>query len=373
LKIIHIINSLGDGGAEHSLFKICKYDIINKHIVISLTGSGKYGLLLKNLGTKVYCLNANFFSIHKFFYLIKLLRYLKPDIVQTWLVHADLIGGIAARIANIKNIVWNIRYTKLDKKKIKLKTFFILKLLSKLSFLIPKAIIINSKQAFRDFKEEGYEQKKFRYIPNGYDLSILKPSKIQTKNFKKLIKIKKQTPLIGYVARYDPLKDHLNLLNSLSLMRLKNIDFFCVLVGTNINKNKLLINKIKKLKLKNFIKLFGAKKNISNIMNGIDIHVLTSISEGFPNVLAEAMAHGTPCVSTNVGDASVIIGKTGLIVPINDSVKLASKIEKLILEKGTKQWKQRCNLARLRINKNFHINKMIKSYNKLYFNILKNE
>jgi len=124
LKIIHIINSLGDGGAEHSLFKICKYDIINKHIVISLTGSGKYGLLLKNLGTKVYCLNANFFSIHKFFYLIKLLRYLKPDIVQTWLVHADLIGGIAARIANIKNIVWNIRYTKLDKKKFNLRIFF---------------------------------------------------------------------------------------------------------------------------------------------------------------------------------------------------------------------------------------------------------
>ena len=373
MKIIHIINGLGDGGAEQTLFKICKYDIINKHIVISLTGPGKYALLLKNLGIKVHCLNANYFSIHKFFYLIGLLRYLKPDIVQTWLIQADFIGSIAARIAIIKNIVWNIRYTYLDRKKTKLKTILIMKVLSKLSFIIPKNIIVNSKKAHKIFEIEGYEIKKFKYIPNGYDLSILKTNKIQTKNFKKQIKIKKKIPLIGYVARYDLLKDHLTLLNALSLIRSKNINFFCVLVGTGINKNKILINKIKKLKLKNYIKLFGPKKNISNIMNGIDIHVLTGISEGFPNVIAEAMAHGTPCISTNVGDASYIIGKTGLIVPIKDSLTLASKIEKLILEIGTKHWKQRCIRARLRIKKNFDINKMIKSYNKLYFNILNNE
>ena len=91
MKIIHIITGLGDGGAEHTLFKICKYDLNNTHIIISLTSSGKYFSLLKNLRIKVYCLNANFFSIFKFFYLIKLLRSLKPDIVQTWLTHADLL------------------------------------------------------------------------------------------------------------------------------------------------------------------------------------------------------------------------------------------------------------------------------------------
>ena len=86
MKIVHIITGLGDGGAEHTLYKICKYDLKNEHIVISLTGPGKYFSLLKKLKIKVHLINFNFFSIHKFFYLSNLLSYLKPDIIQTWLV-----------------------------------------------------------------------------------------------------------------------------------------------------------------------------------------------------------------------------------------------------------------------------------------------
>ena len=61
MKIVHIITSLGDGGAEQTLFKICKHDKINKQIVISLRSPGKYFSLLKKLGIKVYYLNINFF------------------------------------------------------------------------------------------------------------------------------------------------------------------------------------------------------------------------------------------------------------------------------------------------------------------------
>ena len=104
MKIVHIITGLGNGGAEHTLFKICKHDRLNEHIVISLKQTGKYFSLLKNLGIKVYSLDLNYLSFYKFIYLIKLLRILKPDIAQTWLVHADLIGGIASRIAGVKKV-----------------------------------------------------------------------------------------------------------------------------------------------------------------------------------------------------------------------------------------------------------------------------
>src|SRR6056300_1672924 len=107
MKIVHIITGLGDGGAEHILYKICKYDFKNEHVVISLKDKGKYFSILKKLGIKAYCLNLNFFSILKIIHLIKLLRSLRPHIVQTWLVHGDLIGGISARLAGIKKIVWN--------------------------------------------------------------------------------------------------------------------------------------------------------------------------------------------------------------------------------------------------------------------------
>ena len=373
MKVVHIITSLGDGGAEHTLFKICKHDVSNKHIVISLKGPEKYFSLLSRLGVKVYCLNFKFYTIHKFIMLINLLRSLKPDIVQTWLVHADLIGGVAARLAGIKKIIWNVRYSSFKIGKAKLTTILIIKFLAKLSFLIPKLIVIVSKRAKKIYEIEGYDKRKFKFIPNGYDLLFLKPNIIQKKIFQKNNKFKKQIPLIGNVARYDPKKDHINLLNALSLLRYKRIDFFCFLVGSKINKNNIrLVSEIKRLKLSKYIKLLGQNNNILQVMNGLDIYVQSSsYGEGFPNVVAEAMACGTPCVVTDVGDASFIVGKTGWIVPPNNPNKLAKALENAINEVTTKKINKRQDKARARIRKNFDLSKMLKSYNKSWYQVHK--
>ena len=373
MKIIHIITSLGDGGAEHTLYKICKYDTTNKHIVISLKGPGKYFLLLNKLGIKVYCLNFKFYSIYNFFLLVKLLRSFKNDIVQTWLVHADLIGGTAAYLAGIKNIIWNIRYSNFEIRKAKLTTVLIVKLLAKLSFLLPQLIVVVSKRAKKIYEVEGYDKKKLKFIPNGYDLSILKPNNFQKIFFKKKVKIKKLIPLIGNVARFDPKKDHLNLLNALSIIRSKKINFFCFLVGSNINNNNFkLVSQIQKLNLSEHVKLLGQNDNILQVMNGLDVYIQSSsYGEGFPNVVAESMACGTPCIVTDVGDASFIVGKTGWVVPPSSPNKLAKTIEKALNELGTKKWKKRCDLARSRMEKNFEISKMIISYNKLWCGVHK--
>ena len=371
MKIIHIITGLGDGGAENTLYKVCKYDKSNEHIVISFKSSGKYLPLLRKLNVKLYCLNINFFFIFKFFSLICLLRSLKPDIVQTWLVHADFIGGIAARLAGIKNIVWNVRYSHIEIGKAKLTTIFIIEILAKMSHFIPQSIIIVSKNAKRFYEIKGYAKKKLKFIPNGYDLHSFKLIKKNKNKFQKKIKIKNKVPLIGYVARYDPLKDHLNLLKSISLIRLKNIVFFCVLIGNNINNNKILIKEIKRLNLEDCIKLLGPTKNISEVMNSLDIHIQSSRSEGFPNVIAEAMAHKTPCVATNVGDSSYIVGDTGWIVPPNNPIYLAKSIGIALKEINTKKWIKRCVRARVRIKEKFSIGKMINSYNKVWTDVKK--
>ena len=102
-------------------------------------------------------------------------------------------------------------------------------------------------------------------------------------------------------------------------------------------------------------------------MNGIDIYVQSSsYGEGFPNVVAEAMACGTPCVVTDVGDASLIVRKTGWVVPPNNSFKLANAIKKSINEIKNKNWSQRCKQARFVVKENFDIYKMIKSYNSFW-------
>jgi glycosyltransferase involved in cell wall biosynthesis len=367
MKIVHIITGLKKGGAENTLFKICKYDFKNKHIVISLTRSGEYFSLLKKIRVKVYCLNVRFYSIHKFFTLIKLLLFLKPCVVQTWLVHGDFIGGLAARLAGIKNIIWNIRFSNLKIGKSKLLTIVIVKILSKLSFFIPKLIIINSKKAKKIFTNEGYDKSKLKFVPNGYDLSILKPIEKEKKTFQKKIKNKRKLTLIGNVSRFDPQKDHFNFLKALSLIKLKKIKFLSILVGKNIKNNTSLIFEINRLKLSNHVKLLGQNDNILQVMNGLDICVQSSsYGEGFPNVVAESMACGTPCVVTDVGDAELIVSNSGWVVPPGNSIKLANAIEKAIYEVGTKNWDNRCHKARAIIKKKFEIKKMIKSYNYIW-------
>ena len=370
MKICHIITSLGDGGAERTLFKICKYDLKNEHIVVSLKEPEKYYYLIRDLGIRVYCLKINYFSlIFEFFSLVKLLRFLKPDIVQTWLVHGDFIGSFAAKLAGLKNIIWNIRYSSIELETSKITTLLITKLLAKVSSFIPKQIIVVSKKAKKNFEKLGYNKQKLSLISNGYDLSILYPRKNKQNLLRKKFKIYKKIPLIGKIARYDPRKDHLNLLKALSIVHKKNYKFFCVLVGTGIKNNRKLYDKISELKLKNYIKLLGPVKNISFLMNDLDINIQSSKTEGFPNVVAEAMSLEIPCVATDVGDTAQIIGKTGWLVPPSNPSKLASSIIKAMNEKRNKKWLIRCKQARCRIKKNYSLEKMINEYNNIWRSI----
>ena len=366
--IVHIIVGLNDGGAEGVLARICLLEP-EKHIVISLMDMGKYGPILEQGGVKVYCLNLNpsKMDLKKTIELYSLIRSIKPAIVQTWMYHADFLGGMVAKIAGVPKIFWGIRHSNLSKGTIKKSTYFIMKMCAILSYFIPKKIISCSRDAIESHKNQGYVKNKFELIQNGYDLNKFRPLLDQK------IKFNYKKPVIAMVARYDVQKDHQNLLQALSILKSRGSYFHAVLVGTGMtedNKELMELISLNNLKLHKDITLYGRCNDIPALMNAIDLHVLSSLGEAFPNVLAEAMACGIPCVSTDVGDAKEIIDKYGWIVPAQNSIKLADAISAALseLQFRPNEWQARKSDCVMHIQNNFEIQTMIQKYHRIWEN-----
>ena len=368
MKIVHIITGLNDGGAEGVLYRLCKNDTKFKHSVISMMDEGKYGSSLRNFGVDVYCLNMNLGRIRlkNFLKLSKLLLELKPDIIQTWMYHADFFGGIVSRILGFKNIFWNIRHTTLEPGDSKKSTILIAKLCARLSGIIPKGIICCAKEALRVHSEMGYKKLKMTVIANGYDMSLFKPDNELRLYFRNEFGLNSKTLLLGMVGRFHPQKNHLGLLEALSLVKKSYDAFKFLLIGRDLDHDNLILdNAIKKQNLESNILLLNQRSDMPAAMNALDINVLSSSSgEGFPNVLAEAMACGTPCVTTNIGDAALIVSDTGWVSSPNNPTELANKIIEAIEEinSGEQLWMLRKQNCRNHIIENFDIDKMIKSY-----------
>jgi len=370
MQVLHIISGLGDGGAEAVLYRLCKFDKDNNHTVISLTGKQKYGEMLEAIGIHVYNLDIirNKGKIFRLIELYKIIKKLKPDVVQTWMIHADFIGGLLARFAGIKHIFWGVHHTKLEGGRF---ISLIGRINAFLSYFIPKKIIYCAEKSKEMQELIGFSKAKGIVIHNGYNLHEFAPDKKLRSSFRNELNFSEDSILIGHVGRYDPLKDLNSLIKSFSILKNDGIDFHAVIVGANLDKeNQELLKLINESHLACNINLLGMRQDIPTVMNGIDLFILSSTTEAFPNVLNEAMACGIPCISTDAGDCSYIVGKTGWVVPIKDYHAIAKAIINAIDEKSFNEskWLARKQVCRQRVLKKFNIEKMVNSYIKLWMN-----
>lgn len=366
-KVLHIITGLNDGGAEGVLTRLCLHSKQPQHAVVSLMDAGKYGQILTDAGVTVHCLDMSpgSPSIASLFRLIKLIRTEQPDVVQTWMYHADLLGGIAARLAGVRQICWGIRHSVLEKGKSKKSTIMIARLCALLSRWIPKKIICCADEALRVHAEIGYDSSKLLVIPNGYDLTQFKPDSSLRALARDELGFGENEFVLGKVGRFDPLKDHFNLLQAAALVAQQQIKFKCLLIGKGLSQdNEVIINQIAKLGLQDKVVLAGQRADIPAIMNALDLHVLSSSSEGFPNVIAEAMASGTPCVSTNVGDALEILGDAEVCCEAQNPQALANLICKMHEDytHNPDSWTHRKASSVQRIQTKFSIEGMVTAY-----------
>jgi len=375
MKIVHIISGLTNGGAEAVLYRLCASDTKSTHIVISLSEEGKYADMLRDAGVELHCLCMSrgiisfLSSLAK---LYRLLRNISPDAIQTWMYHSDLVGGLVARLAGVRNIFWGIHSTTLDPDQSPRATILVSKINAKLSYFIPRQVICCAQKSLEVHAELGYAKNKLLVVNNGYDLSQYYIDSEMAKSIKGELSLDDGSLLIGLVGRFDAQKDHRNLIQALAIVKETYPQTKCLLIGPNLNdSNQILGGWIDRHKLRENILLLDQRGDVPAIMNALDIHVLSSaFGEAFPNVLNEAMACGTPCVTTDIGDAALIVGDTGWVVPPKNPEALAQAILLALTEKQTSQkaWKYRQLKARQRVEENFSIETMIRKYHATWKN-----
>jgi glycosyltransferase involved in cell wall biosynthesis len=372
MHILHIITGLNNGGAEAVLYRLTTADKENTHQVISLMDFGLYGERLTKADVPVHTLNMprGRVTIKGALNLYRLIRSINPDVVQTWMYHADLVGGVVARMAGKRAVVWNIRASYLVGGKTSRATLLVRWACARISSVIPRRIVFNSNSGVHAHEALGYDSKKIAVIPNGYDTNQIQPDEKAGMLLRKSWGIEPNQVLLGMVGRWDPQKDHANLIAALSQLDSRKLpDWRCVLVGSDMtNANAAFVALLDQFNLHDRFLLLGPRSDISAVMNAFDLHVLSSaFGEAFPNVVAEAMACGTPCVVTDVGDVGLIVGPTGWVVPHSDSGALTGALQEAIVEMtNTAKWEKRKAVCRLRIREKFSLERMLISYRKVW-------
>lgn len=334
LKIVHLITGLDTGGAETNLQRLtAAMDRTQfENVVISLTEQGPLSAVIRSQGIKVEAIrmSRSLPSPTSFWRLYRLLQVERPNILHTWLYHADFFGLLAGRLARVPSIVWNIRCSNMGKEYNHGINGALLRMLVWLS-KFPDAIVANSHAGLKEHTSIGYDSRHWTVLENGFDLDVFKPDVNAPAKLRDELDLPAETFLIGLVARYDPMKDHKGFLKAAANLRLTNPEVHFVLAGGGIDSaNKTLNTLIDQLEIRDRIHLLGRRNDVPELTAGLDIATCCSLGEGFPNIVGEAMACAVPCVVTDVGDAARIVGPSGIIVPAGDPTALTDAWRKMI-------------------------------------------
>lgn len=374
MTILHIIVCLNRGGAEAMLKRLIEADpaSIPDTTVVSLTSLGLIGESLHKQGIKVHALNlspSGFNILNVLWLLVKLIRRYQPDIVQTWMYHADLLGGLAACLAGNKQIVWNIRIASVPASNTL--TIVIMKICASLSRWIPKKIICVAETAKRVHISYGYDSSRMVVIANGFDFSNITATTKQRLSLRQACHFSENDIVIGWVGRFHPDKGQDNLVKAAAIVIRHYPMVKFLLVGRDCAANNVqLMNWLNDHGLQERFVLLGERNDVPACLAAMDIFCMPSRNEGFSNGLAEAMAMALPCVATDVGDTAVLVGDTAILVPPQDSQALAQRLlEVIALPK--KQREQMGRRAKERVMSEFSIEKARERYQAVYQEIMK--
>jgi glycosyltransferase involved in cell wall biosynthesis len=361
IKVLHVIVSLANGGAERQLVEILKHN--KNHGVLILSNADIYKETLENLGNNYWELGVEkkLFVFKKIFAFKNIINKFNPDIIQAWMYNACFFSSICKlmRLYN-KPIFWSIRCSEMITKYYSFSLKFVIYACSKLSSKTDK-IIYNSFAGMKYHQEIGFSKNNDEVVFNGVDSNKFKANSVERKKLRKRYNLNTKDLVLLCVARVDPMKNYENFLKAFEFVKKSNsINSKLVLIGKDTDKLKLPIDCI----------ALGMKKDIEIYYNLADIIISPSaFGEGFSNVLIEGMLTNLLPVATDVGDSKKIIGNTGYIIESSNIETIQNKLLKIINLKNL-HIKNLANKSRNRASKMFSVNKMIQSYNNIYTEVI---
>jgi glycosyltransferase involved in cell wall biosynthesis len=362
MRIAFVTTSLDPGGAETALTTLA-LGLVKagaQVCVIALRGSGRLVSLLQAGGVPVATLQA--VSAGRLALVLPRmagrLRAFAPDIVHGWMYHGNLVATAAA-MASSARLFWSVRQALGAQDRESPMTNRLIRLGSLLSRR-PQAIVYNSHQARSDHEKIGYAQARGVVIPNGFDTGTLRPNPDERQRTRARLGIPDESIVIGHLARYHPVKDHLTFLEAASAAA--DVKCHFIMAGRGVDAaNAELAAHVERLALGARLHRLGEIEDVGAFASALDALCVSSRSEAFPNVIAEAMSCGVPCVTTNVGDAAAIVADTGLVVAPGDVGQMAAAFRALA-RMGPEGRSRRGHQARDRIVQHYSIPAMVDGY-----------
>nr|WHW29511.1 putative glycosyl transferase, group 1 [uncultured bacterium] len=335
MKILHVIVGLESGGAERTLQRMVECDAGNAavtHSIVSLTGTGAIGPELQRAGIDVQALGLHsVLDLPRVFWrLLGAIRKTRPDIVQTWMYHADFLGGLAAWLAGRYPVVWCVRTTDLPAGKRSV-TAILRWACARLSHWIPDQIVCAAQASRATHAALGYDAAKMVVVANGYDFSRFEATLEERRAWREQHGIATEEMVVGSIGRWHADKDPDNFIRMAGVLGRQHARLRFLMVGRGLhNTNTALMHSLECSGMAARFVLVGERKDVPQCLAAMDIFCLHSRTEAFPNVLAEAMAMGLPCVTTDVGDAALLLNDCGHVVPKKDTAALAQGVTRLL-------------------------------------------
>jgi glycosyltransferase involved in cell wall biosynthesis len=371
--VLHFAYSIGGGGAEAMLMNLAEsLDPARFRSVVVTINAMPWPHQLKRLheaGVTVHDLESTaYLNPHTLARLRAVLRLERPDIVQTWMHHADLVGGWAARLAGVRKVVWSIHCREIHRNpgESALKSALFRRALSLSSRFIPSRIISCSAAAIEDHAAIGYPNAKMRWIPNGINADRFVPDSDASLDTRSELKLPPNAPVVGYVGRFHEMKDLATFLRAAALLQTRMPDahfVFCGGVEVELGDEERQL--LAMLPKPHHLRFDSFRADPWRLYPAFGVFSLSSRTEACPMTVIEAMSCGVPCVTTDVGDCGRLLEGVGQVVPMRDPAALANAWEQT-LRLGATAREDVAKLSRQRVLEHFTIAHAARQYAETY-------